>query len=53
MRAMDHPYFMILSNPAAGLSMRVPYDMDMARIIGHARERGCFLKLNAHPVQLI
>jgi len=31
---------------------RAPYDVDMLRIIRHARQRGCFLELNAHPERL-
>ncbi len=53
LRAMDHPYFTILAHPSGRLiDERVPYDVDMARIIRHARERGCFLEVNAHPVRL-
>ena len=28
------------------------YDVDMARIIRHARSRGCFLEVNAQPIRL-
>ncbi|MDH4084384.1 MAG: DNA polymerase/3'-5' exonuclease PolX [Nitrospira sp.] len=53
MRAMDHPYFTLLAHPSGRLiDERAPYDVDMARIIHHARERGCFLEVNAHPVRL-
>ncbi len=53
LRAMDHPYFTILAHPSGRLiDERAPYDVDMARIIRHARERGCFLEVNAHPVRL-
>jgi DNA polymerase (family 10) len=31
---------------------RAPYDVDMLRIIRHAKQRGCFLELNAHPERL-
>jgi DNA polymerase (family 10) len=52
-RAMDHPYFSILAHPSGRLiNERTPYDVDMARVIRHARERGCFLEVNAHPVRL-
>jgi len=26
--------------------------VDMPRVIRHARERGCFLEVNAHPIRL-
>ncbi len=53
LRAMDHPYFTILAHPSGRLiDERAPYDVDMARVIRHARERGCFLEVNAHPVRL-
>lgn len=53
LRAMDHPYFTILAHPSGRLiDERAPYDVDMSRIIHHARERGCFLEVNAHPIRL-
>ena len=53
LRAMDHPYFTILAHPSGRLiDEREPYDVDMHRLIRHARERGCVLEVNAHPVRL-
>ncbi|WP_455379561.1 PHP domain-containing protein, partial [Petrachloros mirabilis] len=53
MRAMDHPYFTILAHPSGRLiGERAPYEVDTPRVIRHARERGCFLELNAHPIRL-
>lgn len=53
LRAMDHPCFTLLAHPSGRLiDRREPYDVDMPRIIRHARERGCFLELNAHPERL-
>ena len=53
LRAMDHPHFTILAHPTGRLlDEREPYDVDMLRIIRHARERGCFLELNAQPNRL-
>lgn len=53
LRAMDHPYFTLLAHPSGRLiERRAPYDVDMLRIIRHARQRGCFLELNAHPERL-
>ncbi|HSM11758.1 MAG TPA: PHP domain-containing protein, partial [Lysobacter sp.] len=53
MRAMDHPDFSILAHPNGRLfGTRGPCDLDMDRVIRHARQRGCFLELNAHPDRL-
>jgi DNA polymerase IV (family X) len=53
LRAMDHPHFSMLAHPSGRLiDEREPYDVDMLRIIRHARGRGCFLELNAHPERL-
>src|SRR5512139_3503621 len=53
LRAMDHPHFTLLAHPSGRLiERREPYDVDMLRIIRHARYRGCFLELNAHPDRL-
>lgn len=53
MKAMDHPHFTILAHPTGRLLPdREPYDVDMARVIRHAKARGCHLELNAHPERL-
>lgn len=53
LRAMDHPHFSILAHPTGRLiEQREPYDVDMLRIIRHAKKRGCYLELNAHPERL-
>jgi DNA polymerase (family 10) len=53
LRAMDHPHFHLLAHPLGRLiGTREPYDVDMLRIIRHARSRGCYLELNAHPERL-
>lgn len=53
LRAMDNPCFTLLAHPSGRLiDRREPYDVDMDRIIHHARERGCYLELNAHPERL-
>jgi DNA polymerase (family 10) len=50
---MDNPYFTLLAHPTGRMiESRDPYDVDMLRIIRHARSRGCFLELNAHPERL-
>lgn len=53
LRAMDSRYFSILAHPTGRMiEQREPYDVDMLRIIRHAKQRGCFLELNAHPERL-
>ncbi|HEC16540.1 MAG TPA: DNA polymerase/3'-5' exonuclease PolX [Sedimenticola sp.] len=53
LRAMDQRYFSILAHPSGRLLLeREAYQVDMPRIIRHARERGCFLELNAQPKRL-
>lgn len=53
MRAMDRPCVHILAHPTGRLLLeREPYEVDMPRLIRHARECGCCLELNAHPVRL-
>jgi DNA polymerase (family 10) len=52
-RAMDNPYFNILAHPTGRLiGERAPYDVDMERVMEAARERGCFLEINAQPKRL-
>jgi DNA polymerase (family 10) len=53
LKAMDHPHFSLLAHPTGRLiDSRDPYDVDMLRIVRHARQRGCFLELNSHPDRL-
>jgi len=53
LHAMDHPHFSILAHPTGRLlETRDAYDVDMQRIIRHARQRGCYLELNAQPDRL-
>ncbi|MFZ5557115.1 MAG: DNA polymerase/3'-5' exonuclease PolX [Pseudomonadota bacterium] len=53
LRAMDRPHFSILAHPSGRLlDTREPYDVDMLKIVRKARDRGCFLELNAHPERL-
>ena len=53
LKAMDNPRLNILAHPTGRLiDEREPYDVDMARVIRRARDRGCFLELNAHPERL-
>ena len=53
LRAMQHPHFSILAHPGGRLiDERPPCDIDLARVIRGARERGCFLELNSQPARL-
>lgn len=53
LRAMDHPCFTLLAHPSSRLILeREPYDVDMPRIIRHAKQRACFLELNSQPSRL-
>lgn len=53
LRAMDHPRFTILAHPSGRLLLeRDAYDVDMARIVRHAAQRGCFLELDSQPQRL-
>jgi DNA polymerase (family 10) len=53
LRAMDHPYFSILAHPSARLLQgRAPLDVDLERVLRHARARGCFVELDAQPARL-
>ena len=50
LRAMESRYFSILAHPTQRmLNERPPLEIDLGRIIRAARERGCFLELNATP----
>jgi DNA polymerase (family 10) len=53
LRALDNPHVRILAHPTGRLiDEREPYDVDMQRIIRHARERTVALEVNAHPQRL-
>ena len=53
LRAMDNPYFHILGHPTGRIiNERAPYDVDMERLLAAAKERNCFMELNAQPERL-
>lgn len=53
LRAMDNPHFNILAHPTGRLiNEREPCELDMERLMEAAKERGCFMELNAHPDRL-
>ncbi len=52
-RAMDNPYFNILAHPTGRLiGERESYAMNMEKILKAAKERGCYLEINAAPQRL-
>jgi len=53
LRAMDQRCFSLLAHPSGRLlGERDAYNVDMERVIRHARERGCYLELNSQPQRL-
>jgi DNA polymerase (family 10) len=51
--AMDNRHFNILGHATGRLLMKRPgYELDIERIITHAKERGCFFELNSSPDRL-
>ena len=53
LRAMDNPYFGILAHPTERLiGQRPPIEIDMERLLRGARERGCYVEVNAQPYRL-
>lgn len=52
-RAMDNPYFNILGHATGRLiKHRPPYEVDILRILQAAKERNCFIEVNAQPARL-
>jgi DNA polymerase (family 10) len=53
LRAMEQRYFSVLAHPTGRLiGEREPYDVDLLRILRAAKQRGCFVELNAQPARL-
>jgi DNA polymerase (family X) len=53
LRAMDNRYFNILGHATGRLLLkRAGYELDMDRIIRHARQNGCFFEINSSPDRL-
>jgi DNA polymerase (family 10) len=53
MRAMDNRYFNILGHATGRLLLKRPgYELDIERIIEHARQAGCFFEINSSPDRL-
>jgi DNA polymerase (family 10) len=53
LRALDRPYVSILAHPFGRLlGERAPYALDFERVLNAARDRPCYLELNAQPLRL-
>lgn len=53
LRAMDSRYFTLLAHPTGRLiGERAAAEIDLLRVLRKARERGCFVELNAQPARL-
>jgi DNA polymerase (family 10) len=53
MRAMDNRHFNILGHATGRLLLKRPgYEIDIDRIIRHARQNGCFFEINSSPDRL-
>ena len=53
LRAMDNRYFTILGHATGRLLLKRPgYDIDIERIIEHAKAQGCFFEINSSPDRL-
>jgi DNA polymerase (family 10) len=53
LRAMDNRYFNILGHATGRLLLKRPgYEIDVERVIDHARQNGCFFEINSSPDRL-
>jgi DNA polymerase (family X) len=53
LRAMDNRYFSILGHPTGRLLLkRSGYEIDIERVIAHAKQNGCFFEINSSPDRL-
>jgi DNA polymerase (family 10) len=53
LRAMDNRYFNILGHATGRLLLKRPgYEIDVDRVIEHARQNGCFFEINSSPDRL-
>ena len=53
LRAMDNRYFHILGHATGRLLLKRPgYDIDIQRVIIHAKRNGCFFEINSSPDRL-
>src|SRR5205807_2343076 len=50
LRAMDNRYFHILGHTTGRLLLRRPgYEVDIERLIRHAKANGCYFEINSSP----
>ena len=50
---MDNRYFNILGHATGRLLLKRPgYELDIERIVEHARQSGCFFEINSSPDRL-
>lgn len=53
LKAIDNPYVNIIAHPTGRLiGTREGYEIDLERVIKHAKTHGCILELNAQPTRL-
>ncbi len=53
LRAMDHPAFTILGHATGRLILhRSGYELDLPRLVTHAKARRCYFEINADPDRL-
>jgi DNA polymerase (family 10) len=53
LRAMDNRYFNIMGHATGRLLLKRPgYEIDVERVIAHARNNGCFFEINSSPDRL-
>ena len=53
LRAMDNRYFNILGHATGRLLLKRPgYEIDLERVITHAKQNACFFELNSSPDRL-
>jgi DNA polymerase (family 10) len=53
LRAMDNRFFNILGHATGRLLLKRPgYELDMDRVIRHAKQNGCFFEINSSPDRL-
>lgn len=53
LRAMDNRYFNILGHATGRMLLRRPgYEIDLERVVEHAKQNGCFFEINSNPNRL-
>jgi DNA polymerase (family 10) len=53
LRAMDNPFFTILGHATGRLLLkREGYELDLEKILRHAKSHGCFVEINSSPDRL-